>query len=237
MPMRLLKSLRASLTFVAVLAVLLLVPAGFAPGGTWLWSRAWGFLAVYGAIAVVGYAALAVLRPASFDVRMQGVVAKKAQKQPLIDAVGATIFMAYMAAWLAFIPLDVFWLHLAPPPPLALSLAGVLATVAGVAVTFVAVAQNQFAAPTVQDQSARDQSVVDTGLYGVIRHPLYAGNLLSYAGVALWLGSYVALAGVLVILLFTVARILVEEAYLRANLPGYADYARRVRSRLIPFVI
>ncbi|MET0271738.1 MAG: isoprenylcysteine carboxylmethyltransferase family protein [Phenylobacterium sp.] len=233
--MRILKSLLASLSFVAVLALLLLVPAGLAPGGTWAWPRAWGFLAGYGGAAIVGYAALAALRPASFDVRMQGLVARKAKKQPLIDAVGGVIFTLYLAAWMAFIPLDVFWLRLLPAPPPPVAALGAAVSMTGVAIAFLAVAQNQFAAPTVQSEA--DQTVIDTGLYGVIRHPLYTGNLLSFAGMAVWLGSYAALAGVVGIALFTVARMAVEEAYLRENLPGYVDYARRVRSRLIPYVL
>jgi protein-S-isoprenylcysteine O-methyltransferase Ste14 len=100
-----------------------------------------------------------------------------------------------------------------------------------------AVAQNRYAAPTVQDQSGLGQEVVDTGLYGLIRHPLYAGNLLSWAGASLWLGSTAALLGVLGLVLFTVARIAVEEAELRRTLPGYEAYARRVRARLIPFLV
>ena len=79
--------------------------------------------------------------------------------------------------------------------------------------------------------------MVDTGVYRLIRHPIYAGNLLICGGMALWLGSYAALAGVSVLLVATVGRIVIEEAHLRANLPGYGDYAKRVRGRLIPFLI
>ncbi|MDB5424114.1 MAG: hypothetical protein JWQ29_1530, partial [Phenylobacterium sp.] len=65
----------------------------------------------------------------------------------------------------------------------------------------------------------------------------YAGMLLIYAGMALWLGSYAALIGVSVFLFMTLARIVVEEGYLRKTLPAYAGYARGVRSRLIPYLM
>ena len=63
------------------------------------------------------------------------------------------------------------------------------------------------------------------------------GNLLLFAGAALWLGSTAALIGVSVHLAATLARIRIEEAFLRENLPDYAAYAARVRARLIPFVV
>jgi protein-S-isoprenylcysteine O-methyltransferase Ste14 len=61
--------------------------------------------------------------------------------------------------------------------------------------------------------------------------------LLVYGGLALWLGSYAALIGASGFLILTLARTLIEEAYLRRTLPSYADYARRVRSRLVPLLL
>jgi protein-S-isoprenylcysteine O-methyltransferase Ste14 len=95
--------------------------------------------------------------------------------------------------------------------------------------------RNQFAAPTIHDQAG--QQVIDSGIYGLIRHPLYAGNLMLFAGGALWLGSTAAALATVAQLCATLWRIGMEEAYLRRTLPAYADYARRVRARLIPFVI
>ena len=63
-------------------------------------------------------------------------------------------------------------------------------------------------------QKHSDQTVVNTGLYGVVRHPLYTGNLLFFAGIALWIGSLAGLLGVAVIFAATVARIFVEERHL-----------------------
>jgi len=71
----------------------------------------------------------------------------------------------------------------------------------------------------------------------VVRHPFYAGMLLVYPGAALWLGSYAAAIAAGGFLVLTLARIVIEERYLRANVPGYSDYAGRVRSRLIPYLL
>lgn len=223
----------AAAPFVLVTSAVLILPASLL--GHAGWPAGWAVVALVAAVAMGGSGWLAARRPRSFKVRRQGVVAAREKKQPIIDAVGSVAFFAYLISWFAFIPIDVFFLQLAPAPAWPWRLLGLLGAAAGLTVTQLAVAQNEFAAPTVQEQAG--QRVVDSGLYGVIRHPLYAGNLLTYSGIALWLGSLAALAGVVVILLFTVARIWVEEAYLRANLPGYLDYAARVRSRLIPFVL
>jgi protein-S-isoprenylcysteine O-methyltransferase Ste14 len=232
-----LKGFIAAQMVVAVAALLLLVPAGLTPGGTWIWPRAWALLAAVGLVSGMGSAWLAVYRPANFAMRQQGLLARKDQRQPLIDAVGLVAYVAYLIGWLAFIPLDVFTLRLLAPPSPAVSAAGALAGLSGLVVTQLAVAQNRFATPTIHDQSADGQRVIDTGLYAWIRHPLYAGNLLVFAGVALWLGSTAAAAGVLVMLVATLARIVIEERHLRAALPHYADYARRVRGRLVPFIL
>ena len=77
--------------------------------------------------------------------------------------------------------------------------------------------------------------MIDSGVYGIVRHPMYAGVVLVLIGMPLWLESYAAalLASVPIGLL--VLRILVEEHFLRQKLKGYHAYTQRVRYRLIPF--
>jgi protein-S-isoprenylcysteine O-methyltransferase Ste14 len=232
--MLVLKALRRALTSVAVTAALILIPAGLLPHGTWFWPQALWLIAILAAVMIAANVALAVWRPASFEVRTQGLV-RPEQKQPWIDAVGQVGYLVFLAARAAFIPLDVFLLHILPPPPPAAAAIGLVMAAVGPAIAYLAVWQNQFASPTIQEQAG--QRVVDTGIYGIVRHPLYAGNLLMFAGTALWLGSLAALLATSAHLAATLWRIGMEEGYLRANLPSYADYARRVRAKLIPFVI
>jgi len=235
--MRFVEGLLAGLAAVLPIAALLLLPAAIVPGGTLAWERALWFLAAYAAVSVVANVMLATLRPDNFRVRQQRIIAKKEKKQPLIDAVGTAVFLAYAWAWLAFIPIDVFWLHLLPPPPVVVSAAGGAAAAFGLVLSYVAIWENRFAAPNVQDQTGRGQHVVDTGVYALVRHPIYAGHLMVFCGAAPWLGSYAALIAAAGLILATVGRIRVEEGLLRANLPGYVDYERRVRGRLIPFIL
>lgn len=231
------RAVRMMLVWTTPMGLLLLVPAGLVRGGAWLWPRGLALVLGLGAVGLAGNLALALYRPDHFRVRQQSVVAAQGRRQPWIDAAGSVALLAFGAAWLGFIPLDVFRLHLAPAPGPWASAAGGLAALVGAALTPLAVWENRFATPNVQDQTGDGQRVIDTGVYRLVRHPLYLGNLLLYVGASVWLGSYVAAAGVIVLLLATVGRIAIEERDLRARLPAYADYARRVRGRLIPFVL
>jgi protein-S-isoprenylcysteine O-methyltransferase Ste14 len=206
--------------------------------GAWLWPAGLAFVGAYAVLQLAGDVALAMHRPASFRVRQQGVVAAREKKQPPIDAVGSAGLLVFAAAWTLLIPLDVFRLHLLPAPPAWIAWAGGGVAALGVALTMLAVWENRFATPNVQDQSAGGQEVIDTGVYRLVRHPIYLGYFLLIGGQALWLGSTAAtLIGMGVYLAATAGRISIEERDLRARLPAYDVYARRVRGRLIPFVL
>jgi protein-S-isoprenylcysteine O-methyltransferase Ste14 len=120
----------------------------------------------------------------------------------------------------------------AMPPWVALG--GAALIVAGFAVVFQTFRDNSFAAATVQVDSA--QHVVDTGLYAHMRHPMYSGALLMFAGIPLCLGSWWGLAPAALLVATIIWRLIEEEAFLVRNLTGYDDYRRRVRTRLIPGV-
>lgn len=229
------RAAQASLMSVPILGMLLLAPAGLIPGGTWFWPRGLAFIAAYAAVKSLGNLALAIWRPAHFQVRQQSVVAAQDQRQPLVDAVGSVTLLAFGAMWAVFIPLDVFALHLLPAPTWWVSLAGGPIALLGITLTPLAVWENRFTTPNVQHQSG--QTIIRSGIYRLVRHPIYLGNLLMTAGATLWLGSYAGLWGFAVLLAFTIGRIAIEETHLRTNFPEYANYAREVRARLIPFVI
>jgi len=232
--MRVLRGVWAGLMAATTLAVPLLVSSVLV-GDREVTARAAWLIAGVLSISIFAKVAMAMLRPANLEMRRQPPIVGRARKQPVVDAVGLVAFLTYLIAWMAFIPVDAGRFHLLAPPPAWAMAAGLAAAIVGLSISHLAVWQNVFATPAIQQQAG--QRVIDTGLYGLIRHPLYAGNLLFFAGAALWMGSLAALAGVAVILVATLARIVIEERYLRAQLPAYADYARRVRARLVPFVI
>jgi protein-S-isoprenylcysteine O-methyltransferase Ste14 len=135
--------------------------------------------------------------------------------QPLADKIFVGLFLASFCGFMVFIPVDVFRFHLLGEPGAFVSCVGLFLVAAGWWIVSLASKENAFAAPVVKYQEERHQTVIDTGVYGVVRHPMYAGGLLLFAGIPLWLGSYAgallasAPAGAIVL------RITIEEAFLR----------------------
>jgi protein-S-isoprenylcysteine O-methyltransferase Ste14 len=226
--MLLVRGLIGGLFQVLVVAALLLIPAG-----TWQWPRAIQFLVVYCLVNSISIVTLARLAPASLEARLASPSAKS---QPTADRIVTPLLILALLAWFAFIPIDVFRLQLLPPPPAWVSALGAVLSVAGYAVMWTSLYQNAFAAPIVKDQSERGQVLIDTGLYGLVRHPFYLGILLFFLGLALWLESYASAAALMLPLATLVARMTVEEKTLGKTLEGYADYTGRVRYRLVPFL-
>jgi protein-S-isoprenylcysteine O-methyltransferase Ste14 len=212
--------------------------AGFVPGGTWVWPAGLWLLAAAILLQSVGSAAIAAINPAAYRVRLQGVAAAKHKRQPVADLVVTAAGAVGVFGVFAFTAVDVFWLKLLSPPPPFASAIGAALVIGGHIIMLMAIAQNEFAAPTVQDQTAGGQRVIDTGLYAVVRHPMYAGFLPFVVGIPLWLGSWAGvIAALAFVVLFLTPRIAIEEALLRKSLPGYPEYCQRVRARLIPFVL
>ena len=85
-------------------------------------------------------------------------------------------------------------------------------------------------------QKERGQTVIDTGPYALVRHPMYLGALLLFAGIPLALGSFWALVPAAVAAVVVLIRTVMEDRTLHEELPGYREYANRVRRRLIPGV-
>ena len=126
------------------------------------------------------------------------------------------------------------WSDTVPP---WLQLLGLIALAGGFAFCFWAMYVNRFFSSVVRIQSDRGQYVVTTGPYAVIRHPGYVGGILFVLASGIALGSWLATAMLAVMTLpFLLYRAVTEDRILQAELPGYRDYASRVRWRLVPGV-
>lgn len=118
--------------------------------------------------------------------------------------------------------------------PSAICVIGDVLVAVGLGVTSLVVIQNSFAASTVQVQTG--QTVASTGLYGLVRHPMYTGNVITIVGFPLALGSYWGLVAVIPGLVALIVRIRDEERLLIEQLDGYREYAQKARYRLAPYV-
>lgn len=226
--MLMLKGLLGVLSQIVLFAALLLIPAG-----TWQWPRALQFLTGYGIVLLSATIFLARFAPASLEARLQPPAAKS---QPMADRIVTALIILAALVWFMFIPIDVFYLRLLPTPTPVISGLGALIGLAGFGILILSVFQNEFAVPIVRDQSERGQVLVDTGLYGLIRHPFYLGFLLFFTGIGLWLESYASVLMVSILLLLLAVRIFIEEKTLCQTLPGYTDYMAKVKYRLVPFI-
>jgi protein-S-isoprenylcysteine O-methyltransferase Ste14 len=218
------KWLLQSLIWVAAMGALL-----FAPAGTLHWPAAWVFLATMAVIAIACGWWLARTDPALLAERMRPPMR---DDQPAADKKIVVAFGVASLLWFAVIGLDRRVQSSDMPLPLqALGLALLL-----VSTCFVmwVMHENSFAAAAVRLQTERSHRVVDSGPYALVRHPMYSGAIVFFVGAALLLGSWWGVAMSLLFVVLFAIRAGIEERTLTAGLPDYADYAARVRYRLLP---
>jgi protein-S-isoprenylcysteine O-methyltransferase Ste14 len=140
------------------------------------------------------------------------------------------------AAWIVLMPLDARrfgWTHLLPGE---LKWAGGACLLLSALLLFRSFRDNTFLSPLVRIQAERRQRVVSTGVYAVVRHPMYLGAVLMFVGAPLLIGSAVGLGVAAALTLLLAFRIVGEERILVGELDGYAEYRQKVRYRLLPFV-
>lgn len=205
----------------------------FLPAGTLDWWRAWVFLGVVFVGTVASTVSVFRVNKDLLEERFKPPVQKG---QPLADKIVVVLLIAAFVSVIVFTPLDVFRFHLMAKPGTVVSSLGLVLFVVGWWIMTLALRENAFAVPVVKHQKERQQTVIDSGVYGVVRHPMYAGAVLLLVGMPLWLESYAAAMLASLPIGTLAVRILVEEQFLRRELAGYGAYTERVRYRLIPFV-
>jgi protein-S-isoprenylcysteine O-methyltransferase Ste14 len=201
----------------------------FWPAGTFDYWQAWVFIAVFEVGTMIPTIYLAVKYPDAFRRRTRtGPFAEDRMVQKLINVgiIATTVAVAVVSA------LDHRFGSSAVPT--AVVVVGNVLVLVGLAVAEVVVIQNNYAAATITVE--KDQPVVSTGLYSVVRHPMYVGALILVVGMPLALGSYWGLLTMIPGVLIFVARITDEEKALRQELAGYEDYIDKVHYRLVPGV-
>ena len=213
------------------LAILFLVMASllFLPARTLAYWQAWVFLAVYffASIAISLY--LITSDPALLARRMSGgPFAEKEPAQRVIMSITSLAFVGLLV--LPAIDHRLRWSELSP----GAALAGDVLVLLGWLGIFFVFRENSFSSATIE--LASDQRVISTGPYAWMRHPMYAAALVMLLGIPIALGSSWGVLIVVAMLPVLIWRLLDEERFLVRNLPGYAEYQRRVRYRLLPLI-
>jgi protein-S-isoprenylcysteine O-methyltransferase Ste14 len=221
------KALLEVLAEFAVFAALLFISAG-----TLLWPAGWVFIAIFFGFALSLVVWLAREDPELLAERMSSPIQRG---QPLWDKVFVVAVLVLFAAWLILMPLDAVRFGWSEVPGW-LQLMGALGVVLSFYIVFLTFRENAYLALVAKLQEERGQSVVSTGPYRYVRHPMYASMFLFFPGSALLLGSWWGLLLSAVLLGLLVWRIPLEERMLENGLAGYDEYERNVRYRLIPHV-
>ena len=204
------------------------------PAWTLYWSEALIWAAVFYSTNSVACIYLLLTNPGSIEARLN----LPNSDQPKQDKLATPVLFSAMAVSLIACPLDVFHFQITPVFTVSLKIFGMGVFVLSFLLIIASMTTNEFTESTVNIQEDRGQEVVDKGLYGVARHPMYTGFILFFVGTSLWLGTVLSLA--ICITSMTVGlvlRIRVEEKTLLEGLEGYKEYTQKVGFRLVPFLI
>ena len=198
----------------------------FLPAGTFAYPQAWLLI---GILFVPMFAAGLIMMNKNPDLLRKRLNAREEQtEQKTVIALSGMMFLAaFVAAGLNF---RYGWIRL----PLWISFAASVIFLIGYALFAEVLRENTYLARTVSVQE--NQKVIDTGLYGVVRHPMYMSTLILFLAMPLVLGSMISFIIMLAYFPIIAKRIRNEELVLEEGLEGYKEYKTRVRYKVIPFV-
>jgi protein-S-isoprenylcysteine O-methyltransferase Ste14 len=204
----------------------------FLAAGTAAWPAGWAFLLLFFGFTIAISRWLLRHNPGLLTERMTGI-GKPDQKawDKLFYVVANVVFLA----WLIVMPLDAVRFHWSQMPGW-LQVLGVVLLLGSFYLFFLTFRENTYLSPAVRIQTERGHSVVSTGPYQYVRHPMYATAIIFMIGTTLVLGSWYGLVLELILIIVIAFRAVQEERTLRAELSGYDAYMAQVKYRLIPYV-
>jgi protein-S-isoprenylcysteine O-methyltransferase Ste14 len=217
-----------SIFFLLILSALLMLLAGDQS-----WTEGWIFSALFFLLNCSTVIYLYAKDPELLNERFGSPVQSE---QKNWDKILTFFLIIGFVIWFVIMPLDARRFGWSPAFHRGIKVLGGVLYVLSSIVFFNAYRENTFAAPVVKMQRERGQKVISTGLYGIVRHPMYLGGTLLFIGVPLLLGSVYGLGVGIMLSVVLALRSIGEEEMLRQELAGYDDYMKKVRWRLLPFV-
>ena len=206
----------------------------YLPALTLNWPDAFLFLTIHFLITILASAYLLIVKPASIEARMN----YDSETQPKEDRLATVLMLSAIILGLSLAPIDIFHLNLSSSFNGNIKNIGLGLYIFGMLLVMASMNANEFAETTVNIQEERGQKVIDKGIYSLIRHPMYTGFIFFITGVNVWLGTYLSLLLSLIFLAIALrTRIIIEEKTLLSDLEGYEDYCKKVKARLIPFLL
>jgi protein-S-isoprenylcysteine O-methyltransferase Ste14 len=212
-----------------ILAMTLWVVAVFAGAGRLNWARGWVFLVVYALVMMAMGTLLKRVNPELAEARSRFMHKDTAP----FDRIFLWLYFPLTFIQISVAGLDAVRLHALPLPEWTLLL-GIAVFVVAMAMITWTFLTNPFAETTVRLQADRGQTVVSTGPYHIVRHPMYVGFVLMSPATALILGSGWAMMVAALMMALVVWRTAKEDSFLLRELPGYQEYAALTRFRLVP---
>ena len=200
--------------------------------GDWSWPQGWTYLGEVTALSTATNIWLMFNDPELLKARMSSPY-KRGQRRP--DLLIFVAFSVVFISWYVLMCVDArrfMWTSV----PLSGQIAGAVLIGAGLVLGWETFRTNTFATTQVRVQTERAQTVVDSGPYRYVRHPMYAGMVLYIIGTPLMLGSLWGLAGAPVLVVLLALRTLGEEKVLKQDLQGYVDYTVKTPWRIVPGV-
>ena len=205
----------------------------YLPALTLNWSEASLFLSIHFSITILASCYLLIFKPSSIEARMN----YDSEAQPQEDRLATALMFSAIILGLSLAPVDIFHLKLSPVFEVLTKNIGLVIYILGMLLVMASMNANEFAETTVNIQEERGQKVIDTGVYSLVRHPMYTGFIFFITGVNIWLGTYLSLLLSLIFLLIALrSRIKIEEKTLLNDLEGYEVYCKKVKARLIPYL-
>jgi protein-S-isoprenylcysteine O-methyltransferase Ste14 len=197
----------------------------------WTWPQGWTYLGEVLALSGATTVGLMLNDPELLKARMSSPFKRGQRRQ---DLAIMAVFLAAYVGWFVVIGLDhrFLWSGM----PLLVQILGAVLIGVGMMLVWETFRANTFATTQVRVQAERTQTVVDTGPYAYIRHPMYAGMVLYVLGTPLMLGSLWGLAATPVLFVLLALRTLGEETVLKQDLAGYPEYMTKTPWRIVPGV-